>query len=91
MIKYFLIFLLSVFFNSAIAQPNINAKSAILMDYDSEKILFEIDADLQIPNVNKFVNKTNWQPKITYQKTLEDLLNYWRIKIEKNGNCFLQR
>ena len=48
MIKYFLIFLLSVFFNSAIAQPNINAKSAILMDYDSEKILFEIDADLQI-------------------------------------------
>jgi len=48
MIKYFLIFLLSVFFNSAIAQPNINAKSVILMDYDSEKILFESDADLQI-------------------------------------------
>ncbi len=48
MIKYFLIFLLSIFFNSAIAQPNINAKTSILMDYDSEKILFELDADLQI-------------------------------------------
>ncbi|KGG16348.1 MULTISPECIES: GDP-mannose 4,6-dehydratase [unclassified Prochlorococcus] len=50
-----------------------------------------IDADLQVPNISKFVKKTNWSPSISYQQTIEDLLNYWRIKINKSGNTFLQR
>ena len=50
-----------------------------------------IDADLQIPNINKFVKKTAWSPKINYEETLEDLLNYWRERIKKEGNTFLNR
>lgn len=29
---------------------------------------------------SKFVKQTGWRPRITFQKTLEDLLNYWREK-----------
>ena len=36
------------------------------------------DVTLQIPSIDKFVKVTNWKPKIKFDKTLEDLLNYWR-------------
>ena len=41
-----------------------------------------IDADLQIPDVTKFKNHTGWEPEISFEKTMEDLLNYWRNKIK---------
>ena len=49
-----------------------------------------LDADLQIPNTSKFSSHTGWQPKINYKKTLNDLLNYWRLRIKKNGH-FINR
>jgi len=49
-----------------------------------------IDADLQIPNCNKFKNHTGWEPKISFETTMNDLLNYWRYKI-KSGRKFLRR
>ncbi len=48
-----------------------------------------IDADLQIPDITKFVNHTGWMPKIKFEKTMKDLLNYWRHRV-KNSN-FLTR
>ena len=48
-----------------------------------------IDADLQIPNMSKFVNLTGWKPKIKFEKTMKDLLNYWRKKVRVNN--FLDR
>lgn len=48
-----------------------------------------IDADLQVPNTNKFSNHTGWKPKIKFEKTMLDLLNFWRQKV-KNRN-FLDR
>ena len=48
-----------------------------------------IDADLQIPNTKKFTKLTGWKPKIKFETTMIDLLNYWRAKI-KNQN-FLDR
>ena len=57
---------------------------------DKER-LRPIDADLQIPNTSKFVKKTGWEAQIPYETTLKDLLNYWREKIAKEGNSFLQR
>jgi GDP-mannose 4,6-dehydratase len=48
-----------------------------------------IDADLQIPNTKKFSTHTGWKPKIKFQKTMKDLLNYWRKRV-KNQN-FLDR
>jgi GDPmannose 4,6-dehydratase len=49
-----------------------------------------IDADLQVPNCNKFKNHTGWEPKIPFETTMNDLLNYWRDKI-KSGRKFLRR
>jgi GDP-mannose 4,6-dehydratase len=36
------------------------------------------DVTLQIPCIDKFVAATGWQPEIKFDKTLEDLLDYWR-------------
>ncbi len=49
-----------------------------------------IDADLQVPDTSKFQNHTGWKPKIKFDKTMKDLLNYWRNKIKK-GNNYLTR
>ena len=49
-----------------------------------------IDADLQVPDVSKFSAHTGWKPQITFEKTMTDLLNYWREKIS-SGEKFLSR
>ncbi len=36
------------------------------------------DVTLQIPSIEKFTKETGWKPEIKFDKTLEDLLNYWR-------------
>ena len=50
MIKYIKIFIISFLLSTTIAQakPNINARTAILIDYQSNKILFEIQPDHSI-------------------------------------------
>lgn len=49
-----------------------------------------IDADLQIPDTTKFSELTGWRPLIPFNKTMDDLLNYWRERINK-GRKFLNR
>ena len=44
----FLLTLFIYFFSSAFANPNINARTGILIDYHSDKVLYESDADAQI-------------------------------------------
>lgn len=63
-------------------------KDKIKVEIDPER-LRPIDADLQIPDCRKFKEHTGWEPEISYQKTMEDLLNYWRERV-KNGT-FLTR
>ena len=48
-----------------------------------------IDADLQVPNCDKFKEHTGWEPEISYEQTMKDLLDYWRDRVKK-GN-FLTR
>jgi GDP-mannose 4,6-dehydratase len=36
------------------------------------------DVTLQIPCIDKFTKATGWKPEIRFEKTLGDLLNYWR-------------
>ena len=50
-----------------------------------------IDADLQVPNTSKFTKHTGWTPEISFEKTMLDLLEYWREKVKHEGNRFLQR
>jgi GDP-mannose 4,6-dehydratase len=45
-----------------------------------------IDADLQVPDTTKFQTHTGWQPEIPFEKTMQDLLDYWREKIAKGEN-----
>ena len=49
-----------------------------------------IDADLQVPNTTKFTSHTGWKPEIPFEKTMLDLLNYWRERVNK-GERFLSR
>ena len=49
-----------------------------------------IDADLQIPDTTKFRELTGWEPKIPFNETMDDLLDYWRDRINK-GRKFLNR
>ena len=49
-----------------------------------------IDADLQVPDTTKFTEHTGWKPQITFEKTMLDLLNYWRDAVKHNRN-FLVR
>lgn len=58
--------------------------------FTDEERLRPIDADLQIPDMNKFKEITGWEPQITYNQTMDDLLEYWRNKI-KIGRRFLNR
>ena len=50
-----------------------------------------IDADLQVPNTTKFREHTGWQPEIRFERTMSDLLNYWRERVSKEGDVFLTR
>jgi GDP-mannose 4,6-dehydratase len=64
--------------------------NSISVEVDPDR-LRPIDADLQVPNTGKFFRHTGWQPKIAYEQTMEDLLNYWRERIAANGPAFLTR
>jgi GDP-mannose 4,6-dehydratase len=49
-----------------------------------------LDADLQVPDTAKFRAHTGWKPEIPFEKTMLDLLNYWRERV-KAGKTFLTR
>ena len=57
---------------------------------EDEARLRPIDADMQIPDTTKFRNHTGWKPEIPFEKTMKDLLNYWREMVSK-GKHFLVR
>lgn len=42
-----------------------------------------IDIQVQIGDSKELVQLTGWEPKITIEQTMEDLLNYWRNKLKK--------
>ena len=67
-----------------------HVKSDLKIELDQSR-LRPIDADLQIPNTKKFQDHTGWKPEISFEKTMLDLLNYWRKKIKNEGNNFLLR
>ena len=56
---------------------------------DKERVR-PIDADLQVPDTSKFKKLTSWEPEYTFEKTMIDLLDYWRKKL-KSGQNFLIR
>ncbi|VVE85970.1 GDP-mannose 4,6-dehydratase [Pandoraea sputorum] len=61
----------------------------IRVETDPER-LRPIDADLQVPNCAKFKAHTGWEPQISFEQTMRDLLEYWRERI-KSGQGYLTR
>ena len=65
-------------------------KNIMKIEVDKDR-LRPIDADLQVPDISKFTDHTGWKPRISFNETMADLLNYWRKKVNQEGNKFLQR
>ncbi len=49
------------------------------------KLLRPSDVTLQIPSTEKFHKETGWKPEISLEKTLEDMLVYWREELRDNS------
>lgn len=61
----------------------------IRVEIDPER-LRPIDADLQVPDTKKFTKHTGWKPEISFEQTMDDLLDYWRKRVS-SGKKFLMR
>ena len=68
---------------------NLSTREDIEVTQDPER-LRPIDADLQVPDTRKFMSHTGWNPMIPFEKTMEDLLNYWRLRVS-NKTQYLTR
>jgi GDPmannose 4,6-dehydratase len=68
---------------------SLSTHKSITLEIDPAR-LRPIDADLQVPNTNKFQAQTGWKPEIPFEKTMGDLLDYWRARIA-SGEKFLTR
>lgn len=63
----------------------------LLLGYSTVKVRIEMNPDRLRPSdvpillgdSAKFRRATGWAPTIPFEKTLEDLLNYWRTEIQK--------
>jgi GDP-4-dehydro-6-deoxy-D-mannose reductase len=43
------------------------------------------DVPVLVGDNSKFVRQTGWKPKIPFEKTLEDILNYWRSRLSREA------
>ena len=66
-----------------------STKKDIKIETDAERLRL-IDADLQVPNTSKFKAITGWEPEIPFERTMRDLLDYWRNRVQ-SGQYFLTR
>jgi len=64
-------------------------KDIIKIEIDYTR-LRPIDADLQIPDTSKFKKHTGWEPKITFEQTMNDLLNYWRQRVKSSPDWLMR-
>jgi GDPmannose 4,6-dehydratase len=68
---------------------SISSKEDIHVETEGSR-LRPLDADLQVPDTSKFKKHTGWEPIISFEKTMQDLLDYWRQRI-RCGKVFLTR
>ncbi|MBN2620227.1 GDP-mannose 4,6-dehydratase [candidate division WOR-3 bacterium] len=47
----------------------------------AETKLRKDDIHVLVGNGTKFISCTGWKPRIPFEKTIEDMLNYWRAKV----------
>jgi GDPmannose 4,6-dehydratase len=64
-------------------------KPKIKIEVD-EKRLRPIDADLQVPDTQKFAQHTGWKTQIPFEQTMLDLLNYWRERVGQSATYLVR-
>ena len=47
------------------------------------KLMRPYDVDLQVPDTSKFKEETGWDAEISFEQTMQDLLDWWRDKIKR--------
>lgn len=57
-----------------------DVKPEIVVD---PNLLRKSDVTLQVPDVSKFKNATGWNPRIKFEDTMLDILNYWRHQVKR--------
>ena len=82
-------------YNLASGQPqSVRGLLETLLSYSQVDIRIERDPDryrpVDVPEVygsaEKFRQRTGWVPQISFDQTLQDVLEYWRNQIEGGGN-----
>ena len=69
--------------------PKIGDMLNLLLSYSTAKVAIKQDSSRMRPSDvpvlvgdnSKFVEKTGWKPTVPFEKTMEDLLNYWRERV----------
>lgn len=64
---------------------SLSTNKDIKIETDQER-LRPLDADLQVPDTSKFKKHTGWEPEIPFEKTMQDLLEYWRARVSMGKN-----
>ena len=68
---------------------SLSTRKDIRVETDPER-LRPVDADLQVPDTTKFTRHTGWKPQIPFERTMADLLDYWRGRVAA-GELFPNR
>jgi len=68
---------------------SLSTRKDIKVETETDR-LRPIDADLQVPDTTKFKTHTGWEPTIPFDTTMQDLLDYWRGRVQAGGQ-FLTR
>lgn len=64
----------------------------LLLSFSNKKISIEVDqalirpsdVTLQIPSTEKFHRETGWKPEIPLERTLSEMLDFWRDELKKS-------
>ncbi len=65
---------------------SLSTRRDIQVETDTAR-LRPLDADLQVPDTMKFRQHTGWEPEIPFEKTMYDLLDYWRQRLDRGVRC----
>ena len=68
---------------------SLSTRKDISIETDPDR-LRPIDADLQVPDTLKFKNHTGWEPQISFETTMQDLLDYWRLQVASGKNFLIR-
>jgi GDP-4-dehydro-6-deoxy-D-mannose reductase len=56
------------------------SRAAINIEVDPSR-LRRVDAPIQVSDSSRFHERTGWQPELPLEKTLDDMLDYWRTQV----------